>query len=77
MHLCFYLEELNRLEEALNVVNKMLQPERTNPFPNLSFLIEGRAYYDTGDMLFELKDRLTRKLEEPVINLESIKFDFK
>ena len=77
MHLCFYLEELNRLEEALNVVNKMLQPERTNPFPNLSFLIEGRAYYDTGDMLFELKDRLTRRLEEPVINLESIKFDFK
>jgi glycosyltransferase involved in cell wall biosynthesis len=77
MHLCFYLEELNRLEEALNVVNKMLQPERTNPFPNLSFLIEGRAYHDTGNMLHELKDRLTRKLEEPVINLESIKFDFK
>ena len=77
MHLCFYLEELNRFEEALNVVNKMLQPERTNPFPNLSFLIEGRAYHDTGNMLHELKDRLTRKLEEPVINLESIKFDFK
>jgi glycosyltransferase involved in cell wall biosynthesis len=77
MHLCFYLEELNRLEEAINVVNKMLQPERTNPFPNLSFLIEGRAYHDTGNMLHELKDRLTRKLEEPVINLESIKFDFK
>jgi glycosyltransferase involved in cell wall biosynthesis len=77
MHLCFYLEDLNRLEEAINVVNKMLQPERTNPFPNLSFLIEGRAYHDTGNMLHELKDRLTRKLEEPVINLESIKFDFK
>ena len=77
MHLCFYLEELNRLEEAINVVNKMLQPERTNPFPSLSFLIEGRAYHNTGNMLHELKDRLTRKLEEPVINLESIKFDFK
>jgi hypothetical protein len=75
--LCFYLEELNRLEEAINVVNKMLQPERTNPFPSLSFLIEGRAYHNTGNMLHELKDRLTRKLEEPVINLESIKFDFK
>lgn len=63
MHLCFYLEELNRLEEALDVVNKMLQPERVNPFPRLSFLIEGRAYYNTGDILSELRDRLTKKLE--------------
>lgn len=76
MHLSFYLEELGRLDECLNVVNKMLQPERTNPFPNLSFLIEGRAYHNTGTMIAESKERIVRKLNEPTINLDSIKFDF-
>lgn len=76
MYLCHYLEDLNRIEEALEVVNKMLQPERTNPFPNLSFLIEGRAYHDSGNTLIELRDRLLKKINEPTINLDSIKFDF-
>jgi hypothetical protein len=76
IYLCLYLEELNRIEEALSVVNKMLQPERTNPFPELSFLIEGRAYYDSSSTLVEIKERLLKKLNEPTINLDSIKFDF-
>jgi tetratricopeptide (TPR) repeat protein len=77
MHLMFYLEELQRYDEALTVVNKMMQPERTNPFPGLSFLIESRAYYNTGTLLSETKDRLTKKLGEPTVDMNSILFDFK
>jgi glycosyltransferase involved in cell wall biosynthesis len=77
IYLCLYLEELNRIEEALSVVNKMLQPERTNPFPRLSFLIEGRAYHNTGTMLRELKDKFLQKINEPMVDMTSITFDFK
>ena len=77
VHLCFYFEKLEQYDEALLVVNKMLQPERTNPFPRLSFLIEGRAYHDTGRMLSELKDKFTKKINEPMVDMTSITFDFK
>ena len=77
VHLCFYFEKLGRYEEALSVVNKMLQPERTNPFPRLSFLIEGRAYHNTGTMLSELRDKFSKKINEPMVDMTSITFDFK
>ena len=77
MHLCFYFEKLGQYEDALTVVNKMLQPERTNPFPRLSFLIEGRAYHNTGTMLYELKDKFSKKINEPMVDMTSITFDFK
>ena len=77
LQLLFLLEDLNRNEEALDVANKMLQPERINPFPNLSFLIEGRAYHDTGTLLVEIKNRLTKKISEPTVDMNSILFDFK
>jgi hypothetical protein len=77
MHLCFYFEKLNRIEDALTVVNKMLQPERVNPFPRLSFLIEGRAYHNTGTMLSDLKVKFLQKINEPMVDMTSITFDFK
>jgi tetratricopeptide (TPR) repeat protein len=77
LHYLFYLEELNRYEDALRVVDKMLQPERVNPFPNLSFLIEGRAYHNTGNLLVEIKDRILRKINEPMVDMNSVDFDFK
>jgi tetratricopeptide (TPR) repeat protein len=77
LHLMFYLDELGRQEDALEVVNKMMQPERVNPFPNSSFLIEGRAYYNTGTLLSEMKEKLTKRIEEPIIDMNSIPFDFK
>jgi len=77
VHLCFYFEKLGRYDEALSVVNKMLQPERINPFPRLSFLIEGRAYHNTGTMLYELRDKFSKKISEPMVDMTSITFDFK
>ena len=76
LHLMFLLDEIGRHDEALEVVNKMMQPERVNPFPSSSFLIEGRAYYNTGTLLSEMKEKLTKRIEEPVVDMNSIQFDF-
>ena len=76
LHLSFLLNEQQRYEELLEVLEFMMKPERVNPFPKYSFLIEGRAYYDTGILLQELKDNALRKIEEPIIDMESVKFDF-
>ena len=65
------------IRDRMQYIDKMLQPERVNPFPNLSFLIENRAYYNTGDYLIKLKERIQKKSEEFSINLDSITFDFK
>jgi hypothetical protein len=77
LYLLIYLEGLKKYDDALEVVSKMLQPERTNPFPRLSFLIEGRAYHDTGDLLKETKNRILKSMNEPIVNMDSVKFDFK
>jgi hypothetical protein len=71
------LEYQGRQNDMIQYIDKMLQPERVNPFPKLSFLIEDRAYYNTSDYLFELKKRIQKKSEEFSINLDSITFDFK
>jgi hypothetical protein len=63
--------------EALKEVQEMIQPERVNPFPRFSFLIENRAYFDTSNFLAEMKERLERKLNEKIIDSESFYFDFK
>lgn len=43
-----YYKSVSQWENMLEVTSMMIQPERTNPFPNLSFLIENRAYIDTS-----------------------------
>jgi hypothetical protein len=73
----FFLEERGRFEEALSVVNRMMSPERKNPFPNYCFLIENRAYMDTGsEELNEFQSRLTRRISEPAIKNEGVTFSF-
>ena len=54
----------------------MVQPERTNPFPEKSFLIENRAYYNTSTFLTELRERISGKMGEHIIDLDSFKADF-
>jgi glycosyltransferase involved in cell wall biosynthesis len=76
LHLAFLLDEQQRYEELLGVLNIMMEPERVNPFPKYSFLIERRAYYNTGTLLQELKDRTLKKIEEPIIDMDSVKFEF-
>jgi hypothetical protein len=71
-----YLEELGRYDEVIKNIDFMIQPERKNPFPQKSFLIENRAYYDTGNFLTELRERISKRINEHVIDLDSFKMDF-
>ena len=75
LYQAFYLESLGRNEEALSIVNFIADPRRKNVFPNLSFLIEDRAYVDSSNFLFEYKERLEKKLSEPIIDSDSVVFD--
>ena len=54
----------------------MMKPERKNPFPDTSFLIEDRAYYNTSSFLVEYRDKIKKKSESHVIKDDSFKFDF-
>jgi hypothetical protein len=77
VYLCIFLEKEGRFEEMIPYIDKMLKPERKNPFPNSSFLIEDRAYYDTSDFLINWRTRIEKKMSEFSINLDSVDFDFK
>lgn len=72
----FALEKMNRYQDALNEIEFMLRPERTNPFPASCFLIENRAYGNTSNFLNELKEKYTRAMTEHVVELDSVKFEF-
>lgn len=77
IYLNSYLEELKRYDEIITNIEKMIQPERKNPFPDKSFLIENRAYYDTSNFLIELRERIEKKTKEHSIDLKSVEFNFK
>ena len=77
LYLCFFLEKLGKYQEVLDTISKMLQTERINPFPKLSFLIEARSYYDTSTFLVEYREKISKKINEPKINMNSVSFDFK
>ena len=77
IYLNSYLEELKRYDEIITNIDKMIQPDRKNPFPEKSFLIENRAYYDTSNFLIELRERIEKKTNEHSIDLKSVEFNFK
>ena len=77
LYLAFHYDSLGKTEDALQVIDTMMKPERKNPFPTCSFLIEDRAYVNTSNFLFDLRDKLVKKSEEHIIDSESFKFDFK
>ena len=64
-------------DEIITNIDKMIQPNRKNPFPDKSFLIENRAYFDTSNFLIELRERIEKKTKEHLIDLKSIEFNFK
>lgn len=76
LYFALMMENLQKWDKVLELTNKMLEPNRLNPFPSLGFLIEDRAYYDTGKLISELNDKAKRRLNEPIIELDSVIFDF-
>lgn len=74
LYKCFELEKLGRIEELKETLDFMVKPERTNPFPSLSFLIEDRAYYNTSGFLNDWREKLTKRDTEYVIDSSSVDF---
>jgi glycosyltransferase involved in cell wall biosynthesis len=70
------LEKRGRLDEMLTIIDKMEDVKRVNPFPDRTFLIEDRAYYNTSTFLKELRERVIKKQNEHTVNMDSVKFDF-
>jgi len=68
------LERQNRYEEIISILDRM--SENNNPFPNRTFLIEDRCYLNTSNFLNEYRERIERKMNEPIIDSDSIFFDF-
>ena len=77
LYLALSLEKRLKYDEVISVLDVMLQSERKNPFPNMTFLIENRAYHDTSDFLLEFRDRINKKLTEHTVDMSSVRFDFK
>jgi tetratricopeptide (TPR) repeat protein len=74
MYLASYLERQERYEEILPLISEMIK--KPNPFPNKTFLIENRCYLDSSNFLNEYQEMIERKLNEPTMDLTSVKFDF-
>lgn len=70
------LEKNGRYDEIIPILDKMEEPSRVNPFPNRTFLIENRAYHNTGNFLKEFRERITKRMSEHVVDTTSVKFDF-
>jgi hypothetical protein len=70
------MEKRGRYEEMLSILDKMEEPSRVNPFPERTFLIENRAYYNTSSFMKELRQKVNSKLSEHVVDMTSVKFDF-
>lgn len=73
-YLATLLERQERYEEILPILNKM--SKILNPFPNRTFLIESRLYLDTSNFINEYREKIQRKINEPIMDLTSVKFDF-
>jgi len=72
----FLLEKMRKYEDAIAEIDFMIQPERTNPFPASCFLIEDRAYANTSNFLHELKEKFTKAMNEHIVEMDSVKFEF-
>ena len=77
IYLSFHYENLGNYEKVLDTLDLMINSGKSNPFPDLAFLIEDRCYLNTSNFLNEYKERITKKMGEHVIDSESFTFDFK
>jgi hypothetical protein len=74
--LVFLYNSQKRWDDVMRIINVATLPERTNPFPKYCFLIEDRAYHNTGVLWQEMKEQTLRRIKEPVIQTNSLDFDF-
>ena len=76
LYTVYILRSEKKYKEAIELLDHMMNPSRVNPWPNCTFLVESRAYVNTGDHLKTLKEEISNQMEQPEIVLESVKFEF-
>jgi glycosyltransferase involved in cell wall biosynthesis len=76
LYTVYVLRSEKKFEEALKLLDHMMNPSRVNPWPTCTFLVESRAYVNTGDHLKTLKEEISNQMNQPEIVLESVKFEF-
>ena len=77
LYLALHKETQGKFEEALEIVNRLINDARPNPFPSYCFLIENRAYTNSSNYLIEYREQLKRRLSEPpVLSNQGVEFDF-
>ena len=64
LYQCIGLEKQERYREILPLIDEMTHPSKVNPFPNLTFLIEDRAYLNTSNFLNEYREMIQSKVNE-------------
>lgn len=76
LYMNFHFQQLEKYENALEIIMNLIEEGKPNPFPRMCFLIEDRAYLNTSNFLLEQRDMLIKKINEPVLSSESVEFDF-
>jgi tetratricopeptide (TPR) repeat protein len=79
-HLTNIAEIYNDQQEYDNmflVTNKMTNPNRKNPFPALSFIIESQCYPDTGTYVHELHQIAKSKARKTNPEISNPQFNLK
>jgi glycosyltransferase involved in cell wall biosynthesis len=76
LYTVYVLRSQKKYEEALTRLEYMMDPSRVNPWPKCTFLVESRAYVNTGDHLKNLVEEIKRDMEQPQIQLDSVDFQF-
>jgi glycosyltransferase involved in cell wall biosynthesis len=76
LYTVYILRSEKKYKEAIELLDHMMNPSRVNPWPNCTFLVESRAYVNTGDHLKTLKEEISNQMDQPEIVLESVKFEF-
>ncbi|NDB29339.1 glycosyltransferase, partial [archaeon] len=56
VNLALVYEEIGDFEKMLGITNILVDPNRANPFPGYSFIIDTNSYYDTGNYVQQLHE---------------------
>lgn len=62
LYLSFFYENRKMDKKALDIIDGLIKENKPNPFPNLCFLVEDRAYTNTSNFLYEYKERLEKNI---------------
>lgn len=71
---------LENYKKALKITTRLIDPNRKNPFPNFSFIINKNHYIDTGTYVKELHNSLINKVNKdnsivdsnPILNMYTL-----